>query len=103
MRFPNDTLPPPVAPVDPTEVSPKASVHAVRRIGEGTRGSAAQVGGQRVTERGGRAYYRREEVERRLMCRRIYHLPVLLDTRTEERRKDSRRPDDILNHMDREV
>lgn len=105
MRFPTDTVPPPVAPVDPTEVSPNAAVHAVRRIGQGTRGSAAQVGsGAHPAGEEPRIHHERAENDRRKMCRRIYHLPVLLDTRTgEERRKDVRRPDDTLTHMDREV
>lgn len=113
MRFPNDPFPPPVAPVDPTEVSPNAAISAVRRIGDGARGSSAHVvggspahvGGGSVTEEPERhPYHDRDGVDRRKMCRRIYHIPVMLDTRSgDDRRKDTRRPDDVPTHMDREI
>lgn len=46
----------------------------------------------------------REIEDRRLMCRRIYHLPVLLDTRSgEDRRRHARRDDDPVTGVDKEV
>lgn len=104
MRFPNETIPAAVPPVDATEVSPKAAVGAVRRIGAGSRGSSAQVGGGHVVGEERPSFLDRGEEDRRKMCRRIYHIPVMLDTRSgEDRRKEPRRPDDPLTHMDREV
>lgn len=105
MRFPNETLPTAVPAVDPTEVSANAAVAPVRRVGNGTRGVSAQVGSQiPVGPEDGHAYYEREENERRKMCRRIYHLPVLLDTRSgEERRKETRRLGDKSTHIAEEA
>ena len=38
--------------------------------------------------------------DRRLMCRRIYHKPVILDTRSgKDRRAQSRRDEDIATHI----
>ena len=104
MRFPNEAIPPAVAPVDATEISPKAAVGPVRRIGDGTRDASAQFGERHEGEGERPPFLEREREERRLMCRRIYHIPVMLDTRTgEDRRKETRRPDDVVTHMDREV
>jgi hypothetical protein len=104
MRFPNDTMPPATAPVDATELSQPTAVRAVRRVGEGTRAALVQVGGgpvPAVTEREERP---RELEDRRKMCRRIYHVPVLLDTRSgEERRRSERRELDEVTHIDQEI
>lgn len=107
MRFPNETIPGPVAAVDTTEIGPKAAVDAVRRIGAGSRGISAQAGGGHRVDRAGeeeRPIYLREDEDRRKICRRTQQIPVMLDTRSGlERRKEVRRPEDILEHMDREV
>lgn len=104
MRFPNDTVPTVVPLVDATEISPKTAVSPVRRVGDGTRGSSVQIGGHHAVDEAQREFYDREENDRRMMCRRIYHIPVMLDTRSGlERRKEARRPDDRLTHIAREV
>lgn len=101
MRFPSDTLGNDIPPVDPTEVGPGAAVGPVRRIGDGNRGVSVQTGGPAAPEEEpGRAFQERIEEDRRKMCRRIYHIPVLLDTRSgEERRKANRRLGDPLTHI----
>lgn len=105
MRFPTDTVPNEVAPVDATEVGPSAGVGAARRLSEGERGVAAPLPGLvQNDDESKRAYYERAENDRRKMCRRIYHLPVLLDTRSgEERRKANRRRGDPLTHITKAV
>lgn len=104
MRFPNETIPAAVPAIDTIEVTPKTAVSPVRRIGDGSRGASAQPGGREEVDEGRREFYQREGEDRRKMCRRIYHIPVMLDTRSgEERRKETRRPDDPLTHMDQEV
>lgn len=105
MRFPNEPFAPAPPVADPTEVGAKAAVAPARRVGDGTRGVAVQMAGPIPGEAGARqAYYEREENDRRKMCRRIYHIPVLLDTRSgEDRRKDTRRRDDTLTHIGKAV
>jgi hypothetical protein len=105
MRLPVDPIPTVNTVIDPTEVTPTAAIKALRRVGEDERvpesmlhkqTEPAQVERQPDVERLGE--------DRRKMCRRIYHIPVLLDTRSGiERRKDSRRDGDPVAHMDREV
>lgn len=105
MRFTNDPLPTVAPVVDPTEVSAKAAVSPIRRVGDGTRGTSTQVGGHlAVEEEERREFYERAENDRRKMCRRIYHIPVMLDTRSGlDRRQEVRRPDDPLTHIAQEV
>lgn len=106
MRFPNDMLPPARPVVDATEVTPKAAVTPVRPIGTGMRGTSAHLGVRHEVEEEEAKpdAYSREGDDRRKMCRRIYHLPVLLDTRSgEERRKEVRRDDDIATHLSEEA
>jgi hypothetical protein len=106
MRFPNETFPNAVQPVDATDVTAKAAVGAVRRIGDGTRGSSAQAGGHHAVEEAGARHedLLRVGEDRRVLCRRIYHLPVLLDTRSgEDRRKETRRPDDVATHIAEDI
>ncbi|MDD5366540.1 MAG: hypothetical protein PHR30_14480 [Gallionellaceae bacterium] len=83
----------------------KAAVSPIRRVGDGMRGTSTQVGGHvAVEEEQRREFYERGDNDRRMMCRRIYHIPVMLDTRSGlERRKEARRPDDRLTHIEREV
>ena len=105
MRFPSETIAGPVAAVDTTEIVPKAAVDPVRRIGVGSRGVSAQAGGggPRLVEEA-QPFYLREAEDRRKVCRRTQQIPVMLDTRSGlERRRDVRRPDDHLEHMDRKV
>lgn len=105
MRLPDDPIPTIRTVIDPTEVTPNAAINAVRRVGEDGRvpepplhkpPEQVEVERQPDVERLGE--------DRRKMCRRIYHFPVLLDTRSGiERRKESRRDGDPVAHMDREV
>lgn len=105
MRLPVDPIQTPKTVIDATEVTPYAAIHSVRRVGQDERvpepplhkqTEPAQVERQPDVERLGE--------DRRKMCRRIYHIPVMLDTRSGiERRKDSRREGDPVAHMDREV
>lgn len=104
MRFPNDTIPAATPAVDATEVAPKAAIRPVRPVGVGTRAASVQVGGGPVPEVGAHVEVVREQEDRRKMCRRIYHIPVLLDTRSgEERRKSERRDMDEVTHIDKEI
>jgi hypothetical protein len=46
----------------------------------------------------------REGEDRRRLCRRVVHVPVLLDTRSgEDRRRHARRDDDPVTGVDKEV
>ncbi|MFA5082682.1 MAG: hypothetical protein WC474_09075 [Hydrogenophilaceae bacterium] len=105
MRFPNDTIPSAPAVVDATEVTAKAAVSPIRRVGDGMRGTSTQVGGHiAAEEEQRREFYQREDNDRRRMCRRIYHIPVMLDTRSGlERRQEGRRPEDLFTHIAREA
>ncbi|TCJ14647.1 hypothetical protein EZJ19_09365 [Parasulfuritortus cantonensis] len=100
MRFPSDSVPPPPAAVDATEVTAKAAVKPVPRIGTGPGGPLPQGGGSAAAEALPREFYERAENDRRRMCRRLYHVPVMLDTRSgEERRKQARRTEDPPSHI----
>lgn len=62
---------------------------------------AEVVAGGRGTEQPGE---RREGEERRRLCRRITHVPALLDTRSgEDRRHRARREEDPIIGVDKEV
>jgi hypothetical protein len=62
---------------------------------------AERAAGSRVTGQPGE---RREGEERRRLCRRITHVPALLDTRSgEDRRHQARRDDDPIIGVDKEV
>lgn len=85
MRFTDEPLPPAPPVTDATEVTPKAAVAPVRRIGDGERAVYAQLGPAAE----GKPETPWQGPDRRRMCRRIHHLPVMLDTRSGvERRKD---------------
>jgi hypothetical protein len=105
MRLPVDPIQPPNTVVDATEVTPYAAINPVRRVGQDVRVPEPLL--HRQTEPA--PVERQPDIERlsedrRKMCRRIYHLPVMLDTRSGiERRKENRRDSDPVAHMDREV
>lgn len=109
MRFPDTTIPPqpvgqPAQPV-PTLPVPAAPPVGPRRAPltgqpEAEPGAHERAGGDEAAE-GGEVRYGED---RRKMCRRIYHLPVLLDTRSGlDRRGEARRDHDLLSHIDQDI
>lgn len=104
MRFPNETVPAATPAVDATEVTPNSAIRPVRPVGQGTRATSVRIGGGPVPPVEEHVEVEREQEDRRKMCRRIYHVPVLLDTRSgEERRRSERRDMDEVTHIDQEI
>jgi hypothetical protein len=105
MHFPDSILPPLSPVTDPTEVTPKAPVSPVRRVVPGFPEALAEQGvpTRQHHEAGAEtaaepphqeaAPYTGED--RRKMCRRIYHIPVMLDTRSGEERRKHDRPGEL--------
>ncbi len=99
MHFPDSRLPPVAPATDRVEVTPKAPITPTRKVTPGFQETLASGGGPPRDYRGTEAVAKAtdDEVlpysgqERRAMCRRIYHIAVLLDTRSgvERRRIDS--------------
>lgn len=99
MHFPDSKLPPVVPATDRVEVTPKAPIAPTRKVTPGFQETLASSGGQPRDYRGTEAVAKVTDHEalpysgqdRRAMCRRIYHVAVLLDTRSgvERRRIDS--------------
>ena len=113
MHFPDSTLPPLPPVTDRTEISPKARSGPTRKVVPGFPESPAEGGGQHPHEHPSEAHplepHHDEAVpyageNRRKICRRIYHIPVLLDTRSgEERRKHGDGGEVPPTHMDVEA
>jgi hypothetical protein len=112
MHFPDSKLPPVVPATDRAEITPKAPIRPARKVVPGFPEAMAESGEQPPTKHEAAAEPEEQRPEpppyagedRRLMCRRIYHVPVLLDTRTgEERRKSGDSGEVPPTHMDRIV
>ncbi len=109
MHFPDSKLPP-LAPVtDHTEITAKAPISPTRKVTPGFQEALNEREGQPhrqpeadMARSGSRPVappYAGED--RRMLCRRIYHVPVLLDTRSgEERRRHLPTDGQLPTHMD---
>ncbi|NCS64581.1 MAG: hypothetical protein GW787_00240 [Betaproteobacteria bacterium] len=99
MHFPDSKLPPVVPATDRVEVTPKAPIAPTRKVTPGFQETLAGGGGpppgyhgtEPVAKTSGEPVAPYSGQDRRAMCRRIYHVAVLLDTRSgvERRRIDS--------------
>jgi hypothetical protein len=112
MHFPDSKLPPVAPTIDRTEITPKAPISPSQKVVPGF---------QNILEGkdAGPHDYREADVipeavrteplaydgeERRMMCRRLFSLPVLLDTRSgEERRKYDQLGESPPTHLNRDV
>jgi hypothetical protein len=109
MHFPDSKLPP-LAPVtDRTEITPKSPISPTRKVVPGFQDVLDEGGGQfhhphqadTVAPAVSHEVQPYAGADRRMMCRRIRHVPVLLDTRSGEERRRHEMPDERLpTHMD---
>ena len=107
MRFPV-SLPPIVTPgEDLRDIQPVTALTVVRRVADRARPTIVRVGfGRNRGVLQQRIYgeesapVRGSKTDRRKMCRRIYHTPVMLDTRSgKDRRQGSRREEEPAMHI----
>lgn len=114
MHFPDTNLPPLPPVTDPTDITPKAPVSLARKVAPGFPEKLAEQGGPPAGHHEAQpetsveptqpeaAPYTGED--RRKMCRRIYHIPVMLDTRSGVERRKHDRPGDLPpTHTDETV
>lgn len=108
MRFPVSWPPIITAGEDLRDIPPVNALTVVHRVDERTRPSVFRRGLGRdrsvLQQKRPRSVETRSDKEvapdRRMMCRRIYHLPVMLDTRSgTDRRQHSRRDEEIAIHI----
>ncbi len=108
MRIP-DVAPPVVIPVaeELPGVEPGAAIAASRRVAVNPAATLLLPAvSERTEEEKARAQeaYERTGEDRRKMCRRIYKMEPLLDTRSgKDRRKETRREEDPLTHISKKV
>lgn len=104
MRYADTHLPPLPPVTDPTEVTPKAPVSPARKVAPGFPEKLAEQGGQfdghhAALESPAEPPHQEAPPytgeERRKMCRRIYHIPVILDTRSGLERRKHDLPGDL--------
>jgi hypothetical protein len=100
MRFPNESSPPAISPVDPLDITPGAAVGPVRRIGVGMQGvHPGELPHPPVSKESSPAKPVYSGENRRKLCRRIHNLPVLLDTRSGEERRQAEQTGDLVTHV----
>lgn len=112
MHFPDSMLPPVPPTTDRTEISPKAATSPTRKVVPGLENALSGGQGGAPGQAGARPRPQAEAAQehlyqgenRRLMCRRIYHIPVLLDTRSgEDRRRHGEAGDPTATHLDQAI
>lgn len=105
MHFPDSKLPPLPPVTDRTEVTPKAPVSPVRKVVPGFPEALAEQGvptrqhnetePETATESPHQEAAPYSGEDRRKLCRRIQHIPVMLDTRSGEERRKHDRPGEL--------
>jgi hypothetical protein len=112
MQFPDSKLPPVFSATNPTEITPKTPISPARKVVPGFQETLAESGGQpqgrheaeSATESPQQNAPPYTGPDRRMMCRRICNIPVILDTRSGEERRKNDEPGEFRSiHMDRTV